>query len=89
MYVLCHRFHSHLFLGYQLLHHLFEIMLPGKCMKQSTVPFSSRAVIFFKAMEPHLGQTCELHLHEMYLLLVCIIVNPSHLDNLIEPAILV
>ena len=87
MYVLCHCLHSRLFLGYQLLHHLCEIVLPDKCMNQSAVPFSPGTVIFMKAMEPHLGQNCELHLYEMCVLVVCIIVDPSHRDDLIEPAI--
>ena len=38
-------------------------------------------------MEPHLGWTHELQLHEMRLLVVCRIMDPPQLVDLIEPAI--
>ena len=49
--------------------------------------FPQGAVIFIKAMEPHLGWTHELQLHEMGLLVVCPIMDLPQLVDLIEPAI--
>ena len=85
--ILHHHFCRFLLPGYQILHHPCEIVLLGKCTTQSTFPFSSGVIIFIKAMEPCLGQTLELQLHEMLLLVVHPIMYPLQLVDLKEPVI--